>query len=62
MVIYAWISIGDYVQKMVVEEHCKGTSKIYVQLLRTKNIRFFCNISIEERQLGILIIDKIEEM
>ena len=49
-------------KKMVVEEHCKGTSKIYVQLLKTKNIRFFGNISIEERQLGILIIDKNEEI
>lgn len=62
MTIYTWISIGDYVQKNVCRRALKGTSKIYVQLLKTKKIRFFGNISIEERQLGILIIDKNEEM
>ena len=45
MTIYACISIGDYVNKMVVEEHCSGISKSQMELLRTKTIRF-CGILI----------------
>lgn len=45
MTIYACISIGDYVNKMVVEEHCSDISKSQMELLRTKTIRF-CGILI----------------
>ena len=67
MTMYAGIFIGDYAKSMAFKEHNSSTSMSQMELLRKKEYKILCDLTvqcnsiIEDQRQDIVVIDKTKK-